>query len=140
MIGLGCGARSYTRALHYSSEYAVGSMGVREIIGAYIDHSDESFACVDYGCEVGVDEQRRRWLIKSLFHLSGLDVSRYIDLFGAHPADEFVAVRQMIDDAYLVERDGLIVPTAAGFEWSDALAPMLFSDAVQGRSREYQFH
>ena len=27
MVGLGCGARSYTRALHYGSEYAVGEPG-----------------------------------------------------------------------------------------------------------------
>ena len=43
MIGLGCGARSYTRALHYSCDYAVGARGVRD------DHrrwctSDEDFA------------------------------------------------------------------------------------------------
>jgi oxygen-independent coproporphyrinogen-3 oxidase len=28
MVGLGCGARSYTRGLHYSREYAVGAAGV----------------------------------------------------------------------------------------------------------------
>jgi len=140
MIGLGCGARSYTRDLHYSCEYAVGSTGVQEIIRDYIDRSDESFSLVDYGCELDTHEQRRRWLIKSLFHSSGLDVNRYIGLFGAHPADQFSEVQQMIDAAYLIERDDFIQPTASGLEWSDALAPMLFSDAVEVRSSEYQFH
>src|SRR5262249_2986370 len=32
MVGLGCGARSYTRGLHYSTEYAVRGRGVREIL------------------------------------------------------------------------------------------------------------
>ncbi len=36
MVGLGCGARSYTRGLHYSSEYAVGASGVRAILRDYV--------------------------------------------------------------------------------------------------------
>src|SRR5204863_8515685 len=32
MIGLGCGARSYTRSLHYSCEYAVASRAVAGIL------------------------------------------------------------------------------------------------------------
>ena len=34
MLGLGCGARSYTRALHYSREFAVGREGVTDILRA----------------------------------------------------------------------------------------------------------
>ena len=37
MIGLGCGARSYARELHYSSEYAVGACGIHEIIASFIE-------------------------------------------------------------------------------------------------------
>ena len=36
MVGLGCGARSYTDDLHYSNEYAVGGKGIREILQGYI--------------------------------------------------------------------------------------------------------
>ncbi len=37
MIGLGCGARSYTRALHYSpAEYAVAAAGVRAVLDGYL--------------------------------------------------------------------------------------------------------
>ena len=55
MVGLGCGARSYTRALHYSGEYAVGATGVREILAAYfakaanLVNTDDAFDFVDYG-------------------------------------------------------------------------------------------
>src|SRR5690606_10216074 len=36
MVGIGCGARSYTRELHYSSEFAVGRTGVRSILNDYL--------------------------------------------------------------------------------------------------------
>src|SRR5205823_596337 len=36
MVGVGCGARSYTRALHYATEYAVRAAGIREILTDYI--------------------------------------------------------------------------------------------------------
>ena len=35
MVGLGCGARTYTSRLHHSSAYAVGPMKVKEIIQNY---------------------------------------------------------------------------------------------------------
>ena len=35
MVGLGCGARSYTRGLQYATEYAVGATGVRQVVEAY---------------------------------------------------------------------------------------------------------
>ncbi|HKB46404.1 MAG TPA: STM4012 family radical SAM protein, partial [Ktedonobacterales bacterium] len=44
MVGLGCGARSYTRTHHYSAEYAVGSAGVRAILQDYIARPVEWFA------------------------------------------------------------------------------------------------
>jgi oxygen-independent coproporphyrinogen III oxidase len=139
MIGLGCGARSYTRALHYSSEYAVGSAGVREIIDRYVHRSDESMSLVDYGCELSDVEQRRRWIIKSLFHRSGLDVVRYERVFGSLPTDDFPIVARLIDEGYHAIDKGIIAPTDLGLEWSDALAPALFSEVMQVKSNAYQF-
>src|SRR5690606_28839892 len=49
MLGLGCGARSYTREYHYSSEYAVGRQGVLEILQDYIKRAPQSFDNIDYG-------------------------------------------------------------------------------------------
>ena len=36
MIGLGCGARSYTSGLHYSFDYAVDMHQIRGIIDDYV--------------------------------------------------------------------------------------------------------
>ncbi len=46
MVGLGCGARSYTPALHYSSEYAVGGSTINAIIGEYINQADQDAGLV----------------------------------------------------------------------------------------------
>lgn len=43
MIGLGCGARSYTRSLHYSFDYAVDARVVRAIIDDYVSGSVDDF-------------------------------------------------------------------------------------------------
>src|SRR6476660_8515625 len=83
MIGLGCGARSYTRALHYSSEWAVGAKSVSAIIERWIAKTDAELAVADYGIRLDADEQRRRWLILSLLSDEGLDLAAYRATFHA---------------------------------------------------------
>jgi oxygen-independent coproporphyrinogen III oxidase len=138
MIGLGCGARSYTRRLHYSSEFAVGAAGVREIIASYVSRSAEQFDLVDYGCEISDAEYRRRWVIKSLFRASGLDRAVFGSLFGVDVLDEFRELLALAETGYLNVDAGSIRPTPLGLEWSDALGPMLFSDAVKETMAEFQ--
>ena len=53
MVGLGPGARSYAKALHYSSEYAVERTGVLSVIEEYIGRTREQFSFADYGCDPG---------------------------------------------------------------------------------------
>ena len=73
MIGLGCGARSYTRGLHYSDHYAVERAGVSAILRDYIAQPEEAFASARYGFVLDAQEQRRRYLIQSLLTWPGLD-------------------------------------------------------------------
>ena len=44
MVGLGCGARSYTRRLHYSLDYAVTPKSVKAIIADYVSQGRDDFA------------------------------------------------------------------------------------------------
>ncbi|MGH9940047.1 MAG: STM4012 family radical SAM protein, partial [Blastocatellia bacterium] len=88
MVGLGCGARSYTRALHYSNEYAVGATGVREILAAYIAKTDDAFDFADYGFAPDSAEQRRRFVIQSLLQVEGLDFAAYRARFGSEAMDD----------------------------------------------------
>ncbi len=131
MLGLGCGARSYTRRLHYSTDFAVGSTGVREIIDAYIARTDEQFAFADYGCTVDDEEYRRRWLIKSLFRTGGFLRSDYRRAIGSDALDDFSELARYESAGYLTISSDRIVPTPAGLELSDALGPELFSSHVK---------
>lgn len=83
-------------------------------------------------------EQRRRWLIKSLFRSKGLDRIQYRSLFHSDPAEEFAELAEMIPAGYFTATAQSIKPTALGLAWSDALAPMLFSPNVQARSGEFE--
>jgi oxygen-independent coproporphyrinogen-3 oxidase len=137
MVGIGCGARSYTSGLHYSTDYAVGATGVREIINDYLHRTDEQFRYADYGCEVSAVEQRRRLIIKSLFRTAGLDRNAYHERFGDDPVDAFPELQPLIDEGYLIATAAHLIPTAAGLERSDALGPMLFSDCVKATMAEF---
>src|SRR5207245_810892 len=73
MIGLGCGARSYTRGLHYSLDYAVAPKGVKGIIADYLARDAAEFATAEHGFALDPDEQRRRYLLRSILNADGLD-------------------------------------------------------------------
>jgi oxygen-independent coproporphyrinogen III oxidase len=138
MIGLGVGARSYTRTLHYSDDYAVGSAGIREIIGAWIDRPRAQLGEARYGIELDGDEQRRRWLIQSLLQREGLSLPDYQARFSSDALADFAELGELLDHG-LLERDGSrLVPTDFGLEWSDAIAPWLYSDSVRAASREFE--
>ncbi len=64
-VGLGCGARSYTRALHYSFEWAVAQSAISDVVREYVDALDEAFAVVRHGFALDASEQRRRYVLKT---------------------------------------------------------------------------
>ncbi|MDB4957353.1 MAG: coproporphyrinogen oxidase [Myxococcales bacterium] len=137
MVGLGCGARSYTRTLHYSSEWAVGARGVRDIIDRWVRRTDEEFAVADYGFVLDEDEQRRRWLILSLLSDDGLDLASYRARFGADAETHFPELAEL-EPHGLAKRSGTTLAlTAEGLGRADALGPWLFSEAVRTRMAEY---
>jgi oxygen-independent coproporphyrinogen-3 oxidase len=97
MVGLGCGARSYTRGLHYALDYAVGPKGVKTILADYVARGDAEFSVADRGFVLDADEQRRRYLLQSVLNVEGLDTSRYAARFGSDPADDFPDLRTFAD-------------------------------------------
>ncbi len=134
MIGLGPGARSYTQRVHYSSEWAVGARGVRDIIDRWIARSDDAFAVADYGFVLDDDEQRRRWLILSLLSDDGLDLAAYRQRFGAEPA----ALHELVQSGLAIAENNTLRLTADGFARADAIGPSLFSDEVRRRMASYE--
>jgi oxygen-independent coproporphyrinogen-3 oxidase len=131
MIGLGVGARSYTRTVHYSSEWAVGARGVRDIIDRWIAKPDSAFGVADYGFVLDAEEQRRRWLILSLLSDDGLDLAAYRARFASTPHDDFPQLGTL--NGYTQSDGTTLRLTAEGLARADAIGPSLFSESVRQR-------
>jgi oxygen-independent coproporphyrinogen III oxidase len=138
MIGLGCGARSYTKALHYSSEWAVTYGSVRVILADYIQREAESFAVAAYGCPLNEDEQRRRYVIKSLLHAEGLSRLSYEQRFGIGIDAGLPELAELVRHDLAMWDEDVLRLTPAGIERSDAIGPWLYSDAVKESMQLYE--
>jgi oxygen-independent coproporphyrinogen-3 oxidase len=130
MIGLGCGARSYTNSLHYSSEYAVGSSGVKEIIHDYVARSEREFAGIDYGIQLSNEDRRRRFLLLDLLQVSGLELKRYQARFDSELLVDLPELEQLATHQLATIGNDRIQLTPAGLERSDAIGPWLYSQRV----------
>jgi oxygen-independent coproporphyrinogen-3 oxidase len=137
MVGLGVGARSYTRSLHWATEFAVGARSVREIIAAWCARSDEEHGRIDWGFRLDGDEQRRRWVALTLFG-DGLDLDAYRRRFGSDALVDLPALARLEPLDLAVRRDGKLVLTARGLERSDAIGPALFSETVRARMASWE--
>ncbi len=139
MVGLGCGARSYTSALHYSSEYAVGMTGVQEIVAKYVDRSptvqaklsDESFRSIDYGYRLNLDDRQRRFLIQSLLQADGLSFSDYRRDFGSEALVDFPQLHDLLTLELAEQMGDRLVLNPLGIEVSDTIGVWLYSPQVQ---------
>ncbi|MEU4111861.1 STM4012 family radical SAM protein [Streptomyces sp. NPDC027717] len=139
MIGLGCGARSYTSGLHYSFDYAVGMHEIRAIIDDYCARPAADFSHAEYGRRMTGDEARRRHLLQSLLQADGLAVTDYRARFGGRtPADDFPAELARFADLGWLEDGPVLRLTPEGLAHSDALGPELFSPAVRAAMAAYE--
>lgn len=138
MVGVGCGARSYTTALHYSTEFAVGASGVREIIADYTSKPSEIFGWVDYGAPLDADDQRRRWVIKSLLRKEGFLLKDYHHRFGCSIAENFPQLEDLEFSGLAISDSARMRLTTAGLERSDAIGPWLYSPATLDRMEAFE--
>ena len=138
MVGLGCGARSYTSACQYASEYAVSARGVRTILQEYIAQPAEAFIYARYGFFLDEEEQRRRSVITALFDTGGIDPAFYRRRFDSEILADFPAFQELLERELIASRDGRFVLTEAGLERSDVIGPWLYSQQVQALMEGYQ--
>lgn len=137
MIGLGCGARSYTPALHYGTEFAASQAGVRALLQQWIGLDDARLAEATHGFVLSPDEQCRRYAILSVLQADGLDLADFERRFGANPLERFAALAELCERGRLVVAGGRLKLTPLGFEESDVIGPQLFSPEVRDRLREF---
>ncbi|MEV1067934.1 STM4012 family radical SAM protein [Streptomyces sp. NPDC050263] len=141
MIGLGCGARSYTAGLHYSFDYAVDMHQIRGIIDDYVAGDASDFAHAQVGYAMDAHEARRRHLLQSLLQAEGLRLDDYRARFpGSAPADDFgPELERIADRGWLTDADPTTLRlTPEGLAHSDAIGPELFSPAVRDAMAAYE--
>ncbi|MGW1067576.1 STM4012 family radical SAM protein [Streptomyces aureus] len=138
MIGLGCGARSYTSTLHYSFDYAVSMREIRGIIDDYT--ATEDFSRALHGRRVDEDEARRRHLLQSLLQAEGLPMADYRRRFGSEPYEDFPAEIDALDArGWLADGQAeRLQLSAEGLAHSDAIGPEFFSPAVRDAMAAYE--
>ncbi|MFD2762537.1 STM4012 family radical SAM protein [Micromonospora eburnea] len=135
MVGLGCGARSYTTTLHYSFDYAVGVSQVRAVLDDYLARPADDFRYAEFGFHLDGAEQRRRWLLKSLLRVEGVDTDAYRARFGRPPTDDFPQLGRLVERGWAT--DGGVRLTPEGLAHSDAIGPWLTSAEVHDAMTGY---
>ncbi len=130
MVGLGCGARSYTQALHYSYDYAVNAKEIKHILAHYIDNTEQDFDTLNYGFELNREDQQRRFILLSLLSKEGLDLKAYCDRFHTDALTDVPKLSHFLELSLLQQNHHHLSLTELGLERSDAIGPSLFSDHV----------
>ncbi|EEF59510.1 STM4012 family radical SAM protein [Pedosphaera parvula] len=130
MIGLGCGARSYTRNLHYAMPYAVDSINVRNLIQSFNQTTEDQFAHADYGFILDDSEQKRRYVAQTLLLASGLPLDFYQKRFGTSVFEDLPELCELEVLGFAVRESQLLRLTTEGMERSDVIGPWLYSPQV----------
>jgi oxygen-independent coproporphyrinogen-3 oxidase len=139
MIGLGCGARSYSSTLHYASEYAVGVPGVGAIIADYAGRPSASFGLADHGYRLDPEERRRRHVIQSLLSSQGLDLADYALRFGSRASDDLPELAELEPLGLATTELEILRLTEEGLERSDVIGPWLYSSRVRELMEDYSW-
>lgn len=129
MLGLGVGARSYTKELHYSSEYAVGRKGVKEIVNEY--NVEKQFSNINFGAYLSLEEQKRRFIIKSLLEGQNLDFASYNSYFGTNVLEDFIQLKELYEMGLTKENSNFIELNSSGLQLSDVIGVWLYSDETK---------
>jgi len=137
MVGLGAGARSYTRDLHYSTPFAVEAVGVQKIIANWIGLSDEQQGMAHWGIRLSDDDRKRRFVIQSLLQKTGLADEAYRTEFASTVEQDFPILMRWIDQGFVIHEWGRWRLSGAGLELSDFLGPALYSQARMLELQEF---
>lgn len=138
MVGLGCGARSYTQQLHYSSDFAVGRNGVRSILNNYLQRSSDSFHYAHYGILLDENERKRRFVLQGLLQREGLSMTAYEARFGGGIFDDLPDLSEFIVKGLAQLEADQFKLTSRGMERSDAIGPWLYSPKVKERMEAFE--
>lgn len=141
MVGLGCGARSYTSEVHYASKYGVSYKATQSIIADYV--ATERYDVADYGIVLSREEQRRRFILKALLHREGLTLSDYQQRFGTDVMSDYIWLAELLTEGMAeLESDEdkqVLRLTEEGLGYSDAIGDWLISAEIREQMEGFVF-
>ncbi|PKH51765.1 coproporphyrinogen III oxidase [Tenacibaculum sp. Bg11-29] len=138
MIGIGAGARSYTSDFHYSTDYAVAKKEIKTIIDTY--SQKESYEKIVHGINLDEDEQKRRFLIKSITDGGIFDVSIYEKTFKSNAFNEFEILNYLIENELMKEvKNNIFRLTLKGMCYEDVIGPALYSSKTINLINQYSW-
>lgn len=138
MVGLGCGARSYTQQLHYASEYAVGAKGIQSILQAYLDTPTESFDYINYGFTLDTEDRQRRYILIFLLSNEGLSLKQYHHNFATELLIDYPELTELLELKLATKERDTISLTELGIERADTIGYWFFSHKVRQLMTEYK--
>lgn len=137
MIGLGTNSRSYTKKIHYSTEYSIGRTASLEIIENFINQTEQDFLFADHGIFLSEEEQKRRYIIKSILNAEGLDTNQFNQFFPDYSLQEFEELNELQILNLLENRGDKLILNAEGLALSDAIGPWMISDSIREKMNAF---
>jgi oxygen-independent coproporphyrinogen-3 oxidase len=139
MVGLGAGARSYTKGLHYSTPWKMVTRNIRTVVDDYVARMRGNDTCASYGIELDENEQQRRFIILCLLH-EGLVPETFTARFGGDPQERFSEIWGALFEEDCVRKDhDRLCLTARGTRHADIVGQMFFSERVRTRMASYEY-
>ncbi|MDH6425498.1 MULTISPECIES: STM4012 family radical SAM protein [unclassified Paenibacillus] len=135
MVGLGCGARSYTRHVHYASRYGVSRKATESIISDYV--ATDRYDTADYGIVLSLEEQKRRFILKAILHSEGLKLEDYSQRFGQSLWSDYPELSNLLHSGLGQEEDGILRLTTEGMGYSDSIGDWFISGEIREQMERF---
>jgi oxygen-independent coproporphyrinogen-3 oxidase len=139
MVGLGAGARSYTRLLHYSTPWRMTTRNIRSVIDDYCQAMQGGDFTIRHGFVLNPEERLRRWVVQSL--LAGvLDKEECRKEFGQVALESMQSLFEILvgEDCARPTPPGLRL-TPRGVRHSDIVGQLFFSEQVRQLIAEFEY-
>jgi oxygen-independent coproporphyrinogen III oxidase len=134
LIGLGAGARSYSKDFHFRNTYA--TLNGRKALVEYMENMSAGRHSVESGVRLNLDEQSRQYAIG---HIQALNGDEFLERFGTRVEDKFGDLYTDMLELDLVQRENSVWRlTPKGLLFRDLLGRQMFSPKAKALEEAYR--
>lgn len=136
ILGFGAGARSYLKNINFRNGYS--NRYSRKVYENYVLSMLKGEPGIIDGFIMNSEEQARKTMVLGLDGLNVADFRQKMDL---DPFDMFSEeLRILMENDFLINRDGAMFFTDAGWKYRDLIAQMFFSDEVNQKLVSFDYN